>query len=209
MKMKNHFLEYARQERAIFARYNRAHPNFKRNILIDAVISCVLVLVGYGAINQYALAAPRDLLLRSGAVTMTSDELIKHVRDEKIAVYWLGPLPGYKYTIICTDRREIIVTYIPDGVSLDHPDRFNLTVETYASSLASEEKAVSSLSTDRDDFVASDGTVGTVYSSKPQMGTFAMPGTGKTVEIHYPDVKRIYDVYLDAEQLRLISEVKP
>ena len=181
----------------------------KRNLFLVALISCVMVLVGYGAMDQYAQGAPRMALLRSGVVSMTSGELIKHVRDEKIAVYWLGPLPGYKYTIICNDRREIIVTYVPQGVSLNLPDRFNLTVETYAKSLASEEKGMSNLSSDRDDFVASDGTVGTVYSPKPQMVTFAVPGTDKVVEVQYPETKKIYDVYVDAEKLSLISESKP
>ncbi len=147
-------------------------------------------------------------LLRSGVIAMTSDELIEHAKDEKIAVYWLGPLPGYKYTIICKDRREIIVSYIPEGVSLNHPDRYNLTVETYDKSLASEEEGLSSLATDRDDFVASDGTVGRIYSPRPQKATFAIPGTHKVVEIQYPDSQRIYDVYRDAESLRLISETK-
>lgn len=178
----------------------------KRNLFVVALSSCVLVLVGYGAINQYAQGAPREMLLRSGVVSLSADELIKHVRDEKIAVYWLGPLPGYKYTIICKDRREIIVSYIPDGVSVNHPDRYNLTVETYDQSLDSEEPGLSSLVTDRDDFVASDGTAGTVYSPKPQMVTLAIPGTQKVVEVHYPDAQRIYDVYRDAEHLRLISE---
>ena len=181
----------------------------KRNLLVVALISSVIVLVVYGAINQFAQGASRDALLRSGAISMTSVELIQHVRDEKISVYWLGPLPGYKYTIICKDRREIIVSYIPEGVSLNHPDRFNLTVETYDTSLASEGRGMSSLFTDRDDFVASDGTVGTVNSPKPQMVTLAVPGTKKVVEVQYPDAQRIYDVYFDAEHLRLISESKP
>lgn len=178
----------------------------RRNLSIVALLSCLLVLVGYGAINQFAEGAPREMLLRSGVITMSSPELIQHVIDEKIAVYWLGPLPGYRYTIICKDRREIIVSYIPEGVSLNHPDRYNLTVETYDRSLASEERGLSSLATDRDDFVASDGTVGTVHSPKPQMVTLAIPGTQKVVEIQYPDAQRIYDVYRDAEHLRLISE---
>jgi hypothetical protein len=101
------------------------------------------------------------------------------------------------------------VSYIPEGVSLNHPDRFNLTVETYDTSLASEGRGMSSLFTDRDDFVASDGTVGTVNSPKPQMVTLAVPGTKKVVEVQYPDAQRIYDVYFDAEHLRLISESKP
>ena len=204
----NFLLEYTRKERAIFARYNRAHPNFKRNIVIDALISTVVVIVGFGAINHSALSVRTDTLMRSGVISMTSDELIKHVKSEKISAYWLGPMQGYKYTIICKDRKEIIITYVPQGVSLNLPDRFNLTVETYTKSLASEEKGMSNLSSDRDDFVASDGTVGTVYSPKPQMVTFAVPGTDKVVEVQYPETKRVYDVYVDAENLRLISETK-
>ena len=171
--------------------------------MLVALLSCVFVLVGYGAIDQFAQGASREMLLRSGVVTMTSAELIQHVKDEKIAVYWLGPMPGYSYTIICNDRKEIIVSYIPEGV------RFNLTVETYARSLHSEEKGISNLSSDRDDFVAADGTVGTVYSPRPQMATFAVPGTDKVIEVQYPNTKRINDVYVDAENLRLISESKP
>lgn len=68
---------------------------------------------------------------------------------------------------------------------------------------------MSNISSDRDDFVASDGTVGTVYSPKPQMVTFVVPGTDQIVEVQYPDVRRIYDVYVDAERLKLISETKP
>lgn len=140
---------------------------------------------------------------------MSSDELIKHVKNEKIAAYWFGPVPGYKYTIIYKDRREIIVTYLPQGVSVNHPDRFNLTIETYSKTLESEQPAMSSISSDRDDFVASDGTIGTIYSSSPQRVTFAIPGAGKIVEVQYPSVKRIYDVYVDGERLKLISETKP
>lgn len=205
----NFLLEYARKERAIFARYNRAHPHFKRNIVIDALISSVIVLAGSEAIFLSAERAKAETFTQSGAITMTADELIKHVKHEKIAVYWFGPLPGYKYTIICKDRKEIIVTYIPQGVSLNLPDRFNLTVETYANSLQNEKKGIANLFSDRDDFTASNGTVGTTYSAKPLMVTFNMPGTDKVVEVHYPESKRIYDVYVDAEYLRLISETKP
>lgn len=209
MEMKTPFLKYVRKERAIFARYNHAHPHFKRNIMIDAVISCLLVLVGYGAVYQYAIAAPRDLLVRSGAITLTSEELIKHVKDEQVAAYWLGPIPGYKYSIICKDPREIIVSYIPEGISLNLPDRFNLTIETYDSKLISEEQGMSNVFSDKDDFVAANGTVGTYYSAKPQRMTLAIPGTDKKVEIDYPSTKRIYDLYHDAEHLVLISETQP
>ncbi len=205
---KNSLLEYVRKERDVFARYGRNHPHFKRNIFLDALISSVLVLFGFGVFNHFTESARIDELMRSGAVAMTSTELIKHVKDEKIAAYWLGPKPGYKYSIICKDRSEIIVTYLPQGVSVNHPDRFNLTVETYSKTLTREQPARSNISTDRDDFMTSDGTVGATDSSRPQIVTFSMPDTGKIVEVQYPSTKRIYDVYEDGERLKLISESK-
>lgn len=205
----NSLREYAKKERIAFARYNRSHPHFKRNILIDAIISSGLVLIGFTAMDHFTEHARLDALMRSGGVVMTSDELIRHVTSEKIAAYWLGPVPGYKYTIICKDRQEIIITYLPQGVSLNHPDRFNLTIETYSKKLKSEQPARSNISSDRDDFIASDGTIGTTYSQMPQRVTFAMPNSGKSVEVQYPSPKRIYDVYVDGQRLKLISEMKP
>lgn len=206
---KSSLLERVKNERDDFSRYRRDHPHFKRNIFIDALISSVLVIIGFGFVNQITEQSRIDELLRSGAVAMTSNELIKHVKDEKITAYWLGPKQGYKYSIICKDRSEIIVTYLPQGVSVNHPDRFNLTVETYSKILTREQPARSNISTDRDDFVASDGTVGSMDSSRPQIAHFSIPETGKVVEVQYPSTKRIYDVYTDGEELRLISEPKP
>lgn len=205
----NSLLGLVRKERDAFARYGRNHPHFKRNIFIDALLSSALVLIGFGLANHITEGTRADELMRSGAVAMTSTELIKHVKDEKIVAYWLGPKPGYKYTIICRDRSEIIVTYLPQGVSVNHPDRFNLTVETYSKALTREQPGRSNLSTDRDDFVASDGTVGSTDSSRPHIVKFSIPSTDKVVEVQYPSTKRIYDVYVDGELLTLISETKP
>lgn len=201
-------LEYVSIERDEFARYSRAHPRFKRNIAIDALISILLVLTGFGIFNHVTERARLDELMRSGGVVMSSDQLIKHVKSEKIAAYWLGPKPGYRYTIICKDRREIIVTYLPQGVSLNHPDRFNLTVETYSPSLQNEQPGQSNISSDRDDFVTADGTVVDRDSVHPKMVRFSMPETGKLVEVQFPSTARIYQAYVDREIPNLISEVK-
>lgn len=180
----------------------------KRNLSIDALISILLVLTGFGIFNHVTARARLDELMRSGGVVMSSDQLIKHVKSEKIAAYWLGPKPGYRYTIICKDRREIIVTYLPQGVSLNHPDRFNLTVETYSPSLQNEQPGLSNISSDRDDFVTADGTVVDRDSARPKMVRFSMPETGKLVEVQFPSTARIYQAYVDREIPNLISEVK-
>lgn len=199
-------LKYVKNEREVLARYSRAHPRFKMNIVIDALVSIALVLAGFGIFNHFTERARLDQLLRSGGVVMTSDQLIHHVRSEKIAAYWLGPKPGYKYTIICKNRREIIVTYLPQGVSLNHPDRFNLTVETYSPSLQSEQPALSNISSDRDDFVTADGTVVGRDAVRPKIVRFSLPETVKLVEVQYPSMGSEYQAYVNREVPILISE---
>lgn len=205
---KSSLLEYVKKERDVLARYSRSHPHFKRNILLDALISIALVLGGFGVFNQITEKARVDTLMRSGGVAMTADELIQHVKNEKITAYWLGPKPGYRYTIICKDPSEIIITYLPEGVSINHPDRFNLTIETYSKTLMREQPSRSNIATDKDDFVASDGTIGALDSLRPQIARFSIPDTDKVVEVQYPSTKRVYDVYVDGEALTLISEPK-
>jgi hypothetical protein len=205
---KSSLLKYVGKERELFKRYTGAHPHFKRNILLDAFISSALVFVVFGFLNQVADRARAGELLRSGGVEMTSDELVQHVKSEGITAYWLGPVQGYKYTIICKDRKEIIVTYLPQGVGLNHPDRYNLTIETYARTLKSEQAAPPNIMSDNDDFVALNGTNGITYLSDPRMVTFKPLNTDKTVEVQYPSGTPANDILVDAERLKLISEIK-
>ncbi len=196
----------AMRERTIRRRYHRSHPHFKRNIAVDAVISCLLVIVLFAEINHVSEQSRIQRLLKSGAIAMSTEDLVNHVKSESLDAYWLGPIAGYKYTIICTNRNEIIVSYIPQGVSLNAPDRFNLTVETYANSLTSELPSKSNLSSDKDDFLTSNGAVSSIYSDHPRIVRYAVPRTDKYVEIQYPSNTSIFDVYQAEGRLKLISE---
>ncbi len=199
-------MRFALRERASFSRYSRLHPHFRRNLLVDAVVSSLLVVILFAEINHVSESTRFENLKRSGAMAMTADELVSHVNSVGLDVYWLGPIAGFKYTIICTDRKEIIVSYVPQGVSLNAPDRFNLTVETYSKSLTSESPGKSNLSSDKDDFLTSNGAVSSIYSDHPQTVRYAVPRTDKYVEVQYPSNTSIFDVYKGEGRLKLISE---
>ena len=203
------FLEYIRKEGSRFARYARAHPHFRRNILLDALVSTSIVLVGFGIVNHASGVTRTGSMLQSGGVEMSSEELIQHVKSAGIVAYWLGPIKGYKYTIICTERKEIIVSYLPQGVSVNDADRFNLTVESYARNLVHERKTLSNIASDKVDFVSSNGTMGTISSAHPQIVTFSLPNSDTTVDVQYPTASGAGQANGDAKQLKLISESKP
>jgi hypothetical protein len=202
-------LEHIREKRNLFSRYSRSRPHFKRSILFDALASILLVVAVFAFVNRSPDTARANALMHLGGVEMSSEQLVEHVKSEGIAVYWFGPLKGYKYTIIDMDHQEVIVTYLPKSVSLNHPDRYNLTVETYANTLESEKGALSNIVSDKDDFVASNGTIATADLSYPQRVKFFIPNSGKIVEVQYPTNRRGDDVIVDAQRLQLISEPKP
>lgn len=94
-------------------------------------------------------------------------------------------------------------------MSLNHPDRFNLTIETYANTLASEQGALSNISSDRDDFLLPNGTIGSTDSSYPRRIRVSIPNSNRIVEVQYPTQRLIAVMNMDAQRLRLISEPKP
>ncbi len=137
---------------------------------------------------------------------MTADQLVDHVKSTSLDAYWFGPISGYKYTIIYANRKEIIVSYVPQGVSLNTPDRYNLTVETYSRSVTSELPGKSNAFTDKDDFMTSGGAASSIYSDHPQTVKYAVARSDKYVEVQYPSNTSIFDVYKGEGRLKLISE---
>lgn len=128
------------------------------------------------------------------------------MKSASVSAYWLGPISGYKYTLIYFDRKEIIVLYVPQGVSLNAPDRFNLTVETFSKLNSSEMPFISNLASDKDDFLTSNGAVSSIYSDHPQTVRYAVHNASQYVEVQYPSNTSIFDVYKGDARLKLISE---
>lgn len=163
-------------------------------------------MAGAFLLSQASTQRNQILAQRSGVVTLSANELVNLVRNEKLVAYWLGPISGYKYTIIYSNRRGIIISYVPQGVSFNTSDRYNLTVETYSKSRTSELPGKSNLSSGKDDFLTSNGGVSSIYSDHPQTVKYAVPRTDKYVEVQYPSNTSIFDVYKGEGRLKLISE---
>jgi hypothetical protein len=200
---------FIRLERIHFSRYNRAHPHFKRNISIDAFISIFVVMVAFHFLNLSSERNSVDRLLRSGALAMTATDLVNHVQNENISAYWLGPLPGYTYTIICKDRSHVFLTYLPPGSNLKSTSQVYLSVETFPNLTSSDLSKLSNIYTVSESFITSGGDSGMFHGVTSRKASFNMYATRDVVEIQYPTNKRIYDAYSDGEKLRLVSEFQP
>lgn len=176
-----------------------------RNMLIDAVVSVLAVMSIFAFVNHASANARVEMLRKSGAITMSAEELVEHVKQEKLTVYWLGPIQGDAYTIICTDPSEIYVNYIPSGTRLHDSFASSVMVETYAkgtdeiSALGDGPRAES----EEREFVNPENSEIKAPASIYQ--EIVMPGTGDRVEIHYPTWSASVDPRMQSDRLRLIG----
>jgi hypothetical protein len=107
--------------------------------------------------NERLNSSPSRSVIACWGLALSAEELVNHDRREHILSHWFGPFNGSHFSIICIDRKEIIITYLPKGVSANHPDQFDPTVETGSSALASDQTGRSDKVTDKDVFIASNG----------------------------------------------------
>lgn len=205
MVMKDSLFAFLKRRRAGHARYSREHPHLVRNIAIDAVISTFAV-ISMATIVYHASANARvEMLRKSGVVTMTAEELVAHVKHEKLTVYWLGPIQGDVYTIICTDPREIYVNYIPSSTRLHDSFATSVMVETYARGVENASALGDNSHSDSEDREFVNPEKSEIKATAPIYKEIVMPGSGDRVEIHYPTWNAAVDPRMQPDELRPIG----
>ena len=99
-------------------RYHRRNPDARRNLIIDALVTgalTVAILVGVSASQE----THRDLLKSSGAVALSADEIISQIKDQNLVAYWLGPISGSKYSLVTTQKGQVVIIYLSNGEGID------------------------------------------------------------------------------------------
>lgn len=119
-------LRLGRENHLVFTRYRRTHPHFIRNLIIDLVLSLAIGLAGFQFVSSKILVTNP---LHTKA--MTADKFIALVKKHKDPVYWLGPVPGNKYSFNHNADGVDIVSYLPKGSSLSEVNQRKMTVKTY------------------------------------------------------------------------------
>lgn len=194
-----------KRKSAGYSRYSREHPHIARNLTIDAVLSMFSVVLIFTYVNNASASTRLETLRRSGAVSMTAEELIKHVQLEKISPYWFGPIEGTVYTIICTDPGEILISYLPAQGRLHDSFATAVSVETYTGASNVESILGSNAITDPDDYTIVSDEKRTMAPSAAQFMKVNIPGTDQKVEIHYPTLDSSLDARMQPDQLRLVK----
>ncbi len=194
-----------RRRRADYFCYSRGHSHLARNLIIDALVSVLTVVSIFTFVNHASASARIETLRKSGVITMTAEELVAHVKEENLTVYWLGPIQGDAYAIICTDLDEILVTYIPVGTRLHDSFATAISVETNSLANKAESAQGSNAISDPDDFQFANDVRRTMEPIVPSYKVVDFPDTRRRVEIHYPTLSSLLDKRMSTSELVLIS----
>lgn len=190
---------------AAYSRYHREHPHVVRNMVIDAIVSVLTVISIFAVVNNASANARMEVLRKSGAITMTAEELVEHVKQEKLTAYWLGPIQGDVYTIICTDPYEIYVNYIPSGARLHDSFATSVMVETYPKGTGRISALGDGPHSESEEREFANPENSEIKVPAPIYQEIVIPGTGDRVEIHYPTWNASVDPRMQSDRLRLIG----
>ncbi|MBI3429655.1 MAG: hypothetical protein HY050_06310 [Actinobacteria bacterium] len=203
--------KFARREGAIYSRYRREHPHITRNLIVDALISVIVVISGFALVNYASANSRLETLRRSGAVTMTAEELRQHVKHEKMGVYWFGPIAGDLYTMVCTRPGEAPISYIAEGSRLRDSFSSSVSVESYIAGPKAESRLHSKAIKDTDsitgpdDFRLAGDENRWIDPSSRLIADVDFPETNQKVEIHYPTLDSSWDSRMSPDKLVLIK----
>lgn len=145
------------------------------------------------------------LAQRSGAQTLSANELVNLVKEEKLVAYWLGPVSGSKYTLVATSNGLVTITYLSDGAGIDNPYQNNLVFET--ASNGNLKGVLVAPSTEIDN--ANVGTVtGDTFSYDKYITdhmTVQIKEKQRQVFVFYPQLHSVLSMQTDAEALQKIG----
>jgi hypothetical protein len=122
LRKKEHFLR---------TNYHASHRHFLLYMSLDAVLSFALVFAGFQILGPHASVAKE--LVQVGAVPITGDELINHVREEKLDAYWLGSILGFKFFINHQLKGITDISYLPATPDSSGKNLVAYEVTTYRS----------------------------------------------------------------------------
>ena len=138
---------------------------------------------------------------------MSSSGLLEHVKGDNRSVYWLGPMPGAKYTTDHSEGYVDVITYLPEGSDLYNVGQPKLAVDTYDDVAAFV--VHSYFSADGGGDGAGKGTTPSGNSvefnaDSMESQTVWIKDVPQIVVIHYPTRQTVQSMMRDAGNLKLI-----
>lgn len=186
------------------ARYHRRNPDAKRNLIIDVVVTSILIvamLFGFKVLQE----SHQTLLKSSGAKAISADELVSQIKDQNLVAYWLGPISGSKYSLVTTEKGQVVITYLSNGEGISESQIRKLVVVTRVDSEIDR-----ALVNSENIFTNSNEktNVGNVFSYDTSIMNYMrvdIKNQKQKVLVYYPTPRKATNMQLDAESLIRIN----
>ena len=195
-----------KKEFKLLSRYERAHPHFFWFMGLDALISVVLVVVGFQLFSSSESSNPFEQLLeRSGGFGMSADKLIDRVKADDGDAYWLGPISGMTNTVGRSVDGVEVVSYLVKGVGNQDSGQSKLTVETFESPevYAAHVHALTGAETKME--VVEKGMTVQFDTSSLNAMTVRLTGAPEIVVVNYPTKQDQSQLLQDAAKIRVVQ----
>lgn len=193
-----------KKEHILRTNYHRSHPHFLLYMGLDGLLSFALVFVGIQI--AWSHSSDAEKLVHAGAVAVSDDELINHVKKENIDSYWLGPIPGYRYTINHEVSGIADVLYLPKASEQSNMKLFLYEVETYRDKNTWDVHVHPLLTTANTTTIKINNGLSIKInqaSMKGEIATFV--GQPEIVEITYPTSQSLQTMIKNAESLKRVQ----
>lgn len=188
----------------LLSNYERSHPHFFWYLGIDAVLSVAIVSGGY-TLYAHSTSDPHQLN-HVGAEVMTSEELVAHALENDVLAYWLGPIPGYVYTMDHSEAGIADVFYWREGTYSDRGKQFLYELKTYRNQKTWDSRTHTILATTNTETIDLDKGITIKINRGSRKGvivTFAH--RPEIVGIAYPNPQTLEDLVKDSESLKLVQ----
>lgn len=185
----------------MLSRYRRSHPHFIRNLSLDALLLVAIVFAGFQFV-AYRTLAPVTLE-NSRIVAMASDEFIAFVKKHADPVYWIGPMPGNRYSFNQSAQDVDVVSYLPKGSTLSNVNQRKMTIKTYKTLVTYATNMHPLMGAYSKEFVTAKGNT-VVINELMDVETVTLSGSPEIVVIRYPTMQTEETLIETANNLKLI-----
>lgn len=185
--------------------YIKGHPRRMWIIGVDAILSTVLVCVGFSIASASSNTESSLALLRAGAVAMPSSQLASHIRSEGGTAYWLGDKSGFDIATYESSEQSRSISYVEKGSDPSELDIPEISITTYRGSIDMSRIRQFGTWLETSTTVTPRGLI-VEYDLNSMMGQIvAMKGTSNVVYIRYSTIQSLDTLMQNAVALRLVA----
>jgi hypothetical protein len=170
-------------------------------LLVGAVIGSLLVFGGVQVANSRDPATSKQIVVASGAQTMSAHELIQSVKAKGRTVYWLNARQGDSYLNNSSTSGIDHISYRPEGSNISNLNQFDVMIGTYrdySTYLAQPHPFLGALG--RTVTLSNGGTL-TYNQMSPDRALVAFPDKPEIVVLNYPTTQGLSTLINDAQKL--------